>query len=256
MLARRPAGRSGSARAGSSSPSTATADADRDRVAVPSCRGPRPSLRRGRRRAPRRAWVAAARPPRLGPGRGRVRARGASSCARRFATRSPSSGEPTATAPRHVAGRDRRALPHRAPRGRPRPGGGRRRPRRPRGVADLPRRVRAGRALVRLSQRPGGLGEQELQHPSTNMWVWQRCRAAPKPSGTTHSWPSCSAGSRTYNPNADAALIRAAFDYSCLHHQRSAAKERRGVHPPSGCRCDDLRRAEARRGDDRRGAAS
>ncbi len=168
------------------------------RVPVPPCRGPRPSLRRGRRRAPRRAWVAAARRTSSG-GRPRSSSRArSSSCALRFARCSPSSGGPIATGPHsrlpaETVERCRTVL---------------------REVGLVPGEVAAARVdleasptyraaceqvehSLRLSPRPGGLGEKELQHPSTNMWVWQRCRAAPKPSGTTLFWPSCSAGSRT-----------------------------------------------------------
>ena len=159
------------------------------RVPVPPCRGPRPSLRRGRRRAPRRARLAAARPPRLGAGRGRVCARG------RRAARAASRG-----AGRRLAGRPRRAaltLPAETVE----------RCRTVlREVGLVPGEVaaarvdleasptyraaqRAGRALVRLSPRPGGLGRSRSSNtpPLTcgygNGAAQRRSRAARPSSG-------------------------------------------------------------------------
>ena len=180
-----------------------------------------------------------------------------SSCARRSARRWPSSGGPTATGAPQAAGRDGRALPGRAPRGRPRRrrgGGG---ARRPRVVADLPSRARAGRALVRLSPRPGGLGRRrrELQPPPLtcgygNGAAQRRSRAARPPSGRA-ARPDLGV-----QPERRRRSHQGSVRLLLPASPRPAPKERRGVHPPSGRRRDHLRRAEARRRDDRRGPAA
>ena len=131
-----------------------------------------------------------------------------------------------------------------------------RRPRRPRGVADLPRRAasRSSDSYAYLSAQAGWASRNSNTPPLTcgygNGAAQRRSRAA-RPTSGRAARPDLGV-----QPERRRRSDRAAFDYSCLHHQRPAAKERRGVHPPSGRRCDDLRRAEARRGDDRRGAAS
>ena len=171
-----------------------------DRVAVPPRRRARPAVRRGRRRAPRRARLAAATCTSCGaPAEVEFAREVVELRAPLRDGAAPSSGGPTATAqrrhlPAETVERCRTVLREVGLV----PASWRRRRVDLERVADLPRRARAGRATRTPICAPRRAGPtQELQHPSTNMWLWQRCRAAPKPSGTTPFWPSCSAGSRS-----------------------------------------------------------
>ena len=62
-------------------------------------------------------------------------------------------------------------------------------------AAQEQRRRATSYGAVPAARRAGPAGTRRAPL-HLDMWAWQRCRAAPKPSGTTHSWPSCSAGSR------------------------------------------------------------